>query len=467
MKRFTADFETAVWKDDETWVWAWAVCDIDSEKIEIGNDIESFIDYCYNEKNCVMYFHNEKFDGEFIIYYLLKNGFTHVTKKEDIKDKTFTTIISDMGQFYQIVIYFSNGNKKVHKVTFYDSLKIIPFSVKDIAKSFNLKISKLEIDYKQERPKGHILTKEEEDYITNDVLIVAKALKVFFKEELDKMTMASDALFDYKNILTKSKFNHFFPSLDYEVDKDIRQSYKGGFTYLNPIYKEKDVDKGVVLDVNSLYPSVMYEKELPFGEPIYYEGKYIEDKVYPLYIQMITCSFKLKKNKIPTIQIKKSKIFSDNEYLESSNNEIVCLTLTSIDLKLFFEHYEVSDLHYISGWKFKCIQGLFTKYIDKWIKVKNEATISGNKGLRTLAKLMLNSLYGKFATSLDIQSKIPYLGDDDIIHYKLSEKEQKKGIYLPVGCFITAYAREKTIRTSQAIKDYSINKYNKDLYCYS
>lgn len=36
-----------------------------------------------------------------------------------------------------------------------------------------------------------------------------------------------------------------------------------------------------------------------------------------------------------------------------------------------------------------------------------------------------------------------------------------------MGCFTTAYAREKTIRTSQAIKDYSLKKYGIDLYCYS
>lgn len=46
-------------------------------------------------------------------------------------------------------------------------------------------------------------------------------------------------------------------------------------------------------------------------------------------------------------------------------------------------------------------------------------------------------------------------------------KKQKSGLYLPIGCFITAYARKKTIETSQAIKEYSINKYGKDLYCYS
>ena len=212
----------------------------------------------------------------------------------------------------------------------------------------------------------------------------------------------------------------------------------------------------------------MYEKELPFGEPIFFSGKYEEDKVYNLYIQMITCSFEIKENKIPTIQIKNNKaFFKGNEYLISSNNEIVCLVLTNIDLELFLEQYNVYDLEFICGWKFKSIKGIFKDYIDKWITKKNNATLEGNQGQRTLAKLMLNSLYGKFATSLDVQSKIPYMGDDEIIHYTLSEKEQKDGIYLPIGTFITAYAREKTIRTSQAIKDYSISKYGKDLYIYS
>lgn len=257
MKKFTADFETATWRDDETWVWAWAVCEIENEKnIIIDNNIDSFIEFCKKEKNSIFYFHNLKFDGEFIIYWALTHGFSHVQNKEDIKENTFTTLISDMGQFYQITLYFEKKNKKVHKVTFYDSLKIIPFSVEQIAKSFNLKISKLEIDYKKERPKGHILTLEEKDYIKNDVLIVAEALKVIFSEDLTKMTQGSNALNDYKKILTKSKFLHYFPPLEYNVDKDIRKAYKGGFTYLNPKYKEKDVESGVVLDVNSLYPSV-------------------------------------------------------------------------------------------------------------------------------------------------------------------------------------------------------------------
>lgn len=255
IKKYTADFETVTWLEDETWVWAYAICDIDnSENVEIGNNIDDFMVWCENSGNSILYFHNLKFDGEFILYYLLTHGFSYVKNKKDKKDKTFTTIISKMGQFFAIEVYFKVANKKVKKVTFYDSLKILPFSVDDIAKSFKLSISKLKIDYNLSREVGHILTKQEENYIKNDVRIVAQALKVLFDEDLTKMTQASNALYNYKQMIKKNRFEHFFPVLDKIVDENIRASYKGGFTYINPIYAEKDVDSGIVLDVNSLYP---------------------------------------------------------------------------------------------------------------------------------------------------------------------------------------------------------------------
>lgn len=468
MKKFTADFETSTWLENETYVWAWAVCEIGNEEnLIIGNNIDSFIEFCKKEKNCVFYFHNLKFDSEFIIYWAFHHGFKFVKDKKEIEDNTFTTIISDMGQFYEVTLYFKKGNKTVHKVTFIDSLKIIPFSVKDTAKYFGLSISKLELDYDTPREIGHVITESEKEYIKNDVLIMAQALKMVFDDNLTKMTRASNALADFKTTVNKSKFKHLFPNLELEIDKDLRQAYKGGFTYLNPIYKDKTVKNVVNLDVNSLYPFVMQECSLPFGDGIYFEGEYKEDKIYNLYIQMVTCSFEIKKNKIPTIQIKHSRSFMANEYLESSNNERVTLILTNIDLELFKEHYNIYEEEYNCGWKFKSMKGMFTEYINKWIERKNEATISGNLGQRTLAKLMLNALYGKFATSLEVKSKMPYLGEDDIVHYTIGEKEIKDGLYLPVGIFITSYARDKTIRTSQAIKEYSIEKYGQDMYIYS
>ena len=464
MKRFTADFETATWLKDESFVWAWALCEIGNvEKIEIGNSIDGFFERIKKEKNPYVYFHNLKFDGEFILYYLMTHGYEYVEQQEK-RTNTFSTLISDMGLFYQIEVYFEVG-KKVKKVTFIDSLKIINQTVESMPKTFKIPENKLEIDYNKPREIGHELTIDEIAYIKNDVVIVAKALEYLFNMGLTRMTAGSNALGEYKKIITMSNFKGLYRHLSYEVDKDIRHAYRGGFTYLNPIYKGITTGEGEVLDVNSLYPSVMYKEILPFGDPFFYVGEYKEDKVYPLYIQRLTCSFKIKKGKIPTIQIKHSR-FVDNEYLTDSGNEPVALTLTSIDLKLFLEQYDVWDLRYESGWKFKGMRGLFTDYIDKWIKVKNDATISGNKGMRQVAKIMLNSLYGKFATSLDVQGKIPYL-EDDIVKYKLGEKEKKDGVYLPMGAFITAYARDKTIRTSQAIKDYSTKKYGIDMYCYS
>lgn len=59
MKKFTADFETAIWLEDETYVWAWAVCEIGNpENIIIENNIESFISFCEKQQNAVFYFHN-------------------------------------------------------------------------------------------------------------------------------------------------------------------------------------------------------------------------------------------------------------------------------------------------------------------------------------------------------------------------------------------------------------------------
>ena len=48
-------------------------------------------------------------------------------------------------------------------------------------------------------------------------------------------------------------------------------------------------------------------------------------------------------------------------------------------------------------------------------------------GLRSLSKLMLNSLYGKFATSLENKVKVPYLNEEGVVEYKIEEGNDKKG----------------------------------------
>ena len=146
MKKFTADFETATWLSNETYVWAWAICEIGNpDNIIIDNNIDSFMEFCKKNPNSTLYFHNLKFDGEFIIYYLFNHGFEHIKDRKEKRNNTFTTLISDMGLFYSMEIYFEVKGKKTKKVTIIDSLKILNMSVEQVAKSFGLPISKLEL----------------------------------------------------------------------------------------------------------------------------------------------------------------------------------------------------------------------------------------------------------------------------------------------------------------------------------
>ena len=461
MKSYVADFETTTIKEDCR-VWAYAVCEVgNSDNIVIGTTIDDFMKWCESQKeNVKVFFHNLKFDGQFIIHWLFKKGFTHVEQK-DRGSGTFTTLISDKGLYYSIEVIYKLKGKSVKKITFQDSLKLVPLSVDAIAKAFKLPVGKLSIDYKahDNLPIGSPLSPDEEEYIKQDVKIVAHAIEYFYSQGLNKMTIGSCAMDEYKKLVHKRNFTRWFPTPQY--DEDVRQSYKGGFTYLNPEFAGKTIGNGVVLDVNSLYPSVMYYNYLPFGTPIFYKGEYQEDEVYPLYVQMLRCQFELKKGKIPTIQIKHSMFFRGNEYLTSSDDEEVVLCLTSVDLKMFLEHYDVYNLEYLSGWKFKATQGLFTDYIDKWSGNKIQAKKEGNHGLYLISKLFLNSLYGKFGAGTKVKSKIPYLAEDDTVHYYDAEPEEKNGIYIAMASFITAYAREKTISSAQTIMDnYNSGKSN-------
>lgn len=453
--KIMADFETTT---DPADCRVWAGCAVDIEALEVvflGNNLDTFMEYLSN-KNTVCYFHNLKFDGEFILHWLFTHGYRY---NDSRKDKTFQCLITDDGLFYSIeVIFHRHKSKKYDKVVFYDSLKKLPFKVAVIAKAFELQMAKGEIDYKAHRPIGYELTPEEKEYIVTDCRIVAEALKIQFEQGLKKMTNASDALNGYKSIIGKSKWEKWFPQLPLELDTDIRRAYKGGFVYLNPKYRNARGMKGITLDVNSLYPSVMYHKLLPYGYPIYFEGRPEPDERYPLYIVHLKCTFELKPDHLPTLQLKNNRRFVETEYLTTSRvmvgkheeNEPVEMWLTNVDYELMVDHYDLDDVTFINGFKFKGAVGMFKDYIDHWMHIKETTT----GALRQLAKLMLNSLYGKFATNPKARKKIPYLDtEDNVVRYKYDDPELRDPVYTAMGCFITAYAREKTIRAGQAVYD--------------
>lgn len=442
MKIYSADFETTT--NEPVFVWSWGLMQVyDHSKYIEGETLEEFMNTIFSLDVKRIYFHNLKFDFEFIEVWLFENGFTYEIDRKKLTNKTFTSLMSDAGQFYCATIMMNN-----RKVEFWDSLKVLPGKLEKIAEDFDLPVRKLNIDYT--RAGENERTEEEKAYQKADCEILAYALEKLFDQQLNKMTTGSNAFNEYKIMIGKKNFSRWFPPPEY--DSDIRQAYRGGFVYCNPKYKGKNIGVGIVLDVNSLYPSVMYYNDLPYGEGIFFEGKYKEDKDYNLYIQMISCQFYLKPNKLPTIQIKNTLSFCPTDYIIDSKGEYITLFLTNIDLELFFDHYEVFDITYHSGWKFKSNKNLFKNYIDKWMAVKEKASLEKNKSLRTIAKLMLNSLYGKFALNPTTRRKIPQYDNGKIIYQRLPA-EIREPVYVPVGVFVTSWARYKTITSAQKVYD--------------
>lgn len=344
-----------------------------------------------------------------------------------------------MGMMYSITVFWKNG-----KVTeFRDSLKKIPMPVARIAKAWNFEEGKGEIDYDTIRPFGYEPTPEEIDYIRRDVVIVATALAETISEGMHRLTVASDALSEYKDLIGPVTFSKLFPILDPDMDAEIRRAYRGGFTYADERFKGRETCGGVVLDVNSLYPYVMASQLLPYGEPIFVEGQVVPTESHPLAIYSVTFTAKLKPNHIPCIQIKGSSRFGATQYLREID-EPTTLMVTHVDMALYEAHYDIDVIEYGGGWLFKATVGLFDKYIDKWSKIKEAAT----GGRREIAKLHLNSLYGKFASNPNITGMVPVLVDG-IVKWVIGEPETREPVYTAMGVFITSYARDLTIRAAQ------------------
>lgn len=419
----------------------------------IGNDLSEFMQFLEDIKGDV-YFHNLKYDGSFIVNWLYRNGFTY---SKSPYPGSFNTLISATNEWYKIQIVYDvdNAGRPIH-TTIFDSLKKMPnLKIKDIAEMHDLEIKKGSIDYDLPRPVGHILTSEEREYIYNDIYILAHALHVQFRTGLQGMTIGSDALGDFRREITHANFKRMYPVLDIDIDADIRKAFRGGFTWVNPKLAGERIQGGVTYDVNSLYPHVMAEKHLPYGVPEFFEGEYEHDPDYPLYIQHIKLIFDIKENHIPTIQLKKMGLFfKDTEYLEASDEIEVDLYVTNVDLQLIKDHYNTEYILYLSGWKFRQTKGIFDNYINKWSDVKE----NNSGGKRHLSKLMLNNLYGKFATHPDVTGNIPVLDDEEKIEFLEAPEEIKDPVYTALGVFITSYARDITIRTAQAC-------YDRIIYC--
>lgn len=442
---YVADFETTTDPLDVR-VWGWGIVAVQTPEysnVELGHTLDEFIERA-SKHNANIYFHNLKFDGTYIIDWLLRHGYVYSESKLKLAPGEFKALISSMGgKFYSITVMFKNGKT----VEFRDSFKKFNMKLSKVAEAYTLPESKGEIDYEAPRPIGYVMNAEERDYLIKDVCIIAQALKMQVDEGMTKLTTASDCMHEFKQGFGTKRFQRVFPVLPNHMDAEIRQSYRGGFTYANERFTGKIQGSGIVLDVNSLYPSVMYSELLPYGEPTYQLGRVEVTPERPLAIFSVTFEAKLRPGYIPCIQLRGQALFGNAEYIKKTK-EPTTLWVTSVEWELWNEHYEITVLSYNGGWTFRGAHNLFETYIDKWMAVK--ATSKG--GRRQIAKDHLNNLYGKFGANPNVTGKIPALENDRVV-FHLGSEETRPPVYTAMASFITAYARRLTISAAQVNYD--------------
>ena len=117
---FVCDFETSVFEQQEyTEVWAFAMVELFDDQVLIFHSLEEGFEYLRSlNQNVILYFHNLKFDGSFWLDFLLiqkhyKQSYVQIgddvntlrfNTKKDMKNNEFTYSISNLGQWYRILI---------------------------------------------------------------------------------------------------------------------------------------------------------------------------------------------------------------------------------------------------------------------------------------------------------------------------------------------------------------------------
>ena len=478
-----ADFETTTTGDSaqtDTSVWAACLIDLnaddDPKDAKLYGCIEDFFAYLENRakrENLCVYFHNLKFDGSFILDFLLRHKLYKPAEnffKLDDSGGNYTYIynISDKGIWYTIDLKVHG-----HYIQFRDSLKLMPFTLAQIGKSFKTKHQKLKMKYTGDRYPNCPISDKEREYIINDVLVLKESLNIMFNQGHDKLTIGSCCLSEYKHIMGKDDYEMYFPDLTkIEIDPNlygaknadeyIRKSYHGGWCYVVPekAGKEYKDTEGTTADVNSLYPSMMHSDSgnyYPVGKPKFWRGAIPKEcksgRFY--YFVRFKCSFDIKKDMLPTVQIKNSPLYYAREWLKTSTvkddkgrdcDSVVTMTMTCTDYELFKKHYHVHNLKILDGCYFFKEIGLFDDYINHYAEIKQNST----GALRTLAKLFLNNLYGKFATNPQNNCKSVYLdGDTNALRMTEIKAPDKPAGFIAVGSAITSYSRRFTITAAQ------------------
>lgn len=458
---YGADFET---DHDGTraWIVQWSISNGSREYH--GQTLEEWMDFLEDlwvqkkHEKLYIYFHNLKYDLQF---------FKSELKSFSEKHYLDLQITMRRGNPIQITLKETECS-----IVFRDSLKKLPGNLKSMAKSIGMK--KLEsprhgfaagwsadLDYSE--------GSEDWTYIDNDARIVAVAMRRLHRDGFRMATASGDTWHQAQEwlrskrpkskqkYLTNLKWSEYFPHLDLDLDMFLRHGYMGGLnislhqgdnlaTATRPIVHE---------DVHNMYGGVMDKKPLPIGLPIVSDTPPTIPGM--LYVAHVMIKLEVREGRFPWLQFKNGL---DNQIEDLRHGEPIVWTreyhemiLTSVDLELIEEWYHVEHdpLWVPKYWIFKNRSGIFTAYLDYWTEKKERA----QKGTLdyTIAKLMINSLYGRFALAPETEIiHLEHEEDTDLWRW-VSEAgiNVNNDAYLPFAMFVTAWARRILLDNCQAV----------------
>lgn len=422
-------------------------------------------------KRYALFFHNLPYDSSY-----LREALTEYaeTWKMDL------TLIAPDNREIMIKLSPTPESKTmlcVNEVSIYDSARKIPAKLADVGALIGFeKLKEVSGNGFRTGWSAILDTLPEEEafrYVDRDAEICGKAMLYMSKKGLDRPTIGSCALAQAKELLGKyddedknyKKWFDCFPVLDFDTDKLIRKAFFGGVNYSEPgTYRDC-----VHIDRNSMYPSVMSFCDLPMGYP---EVTSLEeaDKSGCPYIVDGCFKLHLRPDGIPYFHFKNA-LDSEIEGLEPAAPVRDCeqwhsMSLTNVDIDTLSMEYEIETGEIDGVYIFRQhAAGFFKPYVDRYIKEKIRCGNEGDKVGRMIAKLLLNSLYGKLAQGYksDVYTYEPdeegiwqisakHATREDYINMTPTQKAGAMKGYIPAAVFITSYARQSLITVGHAIK---------------
>lgn len=403
-----------------------------------------------------IFFHNVDYDAQNLI--------------QHIKDQDFNYSFGSVSLLHNASLYSLSFNYRGCCFELRDSMKIYNQSLAKLGKNVNWKKKTEDATYtwidlnKQTEKVSH-----ETYYFKHDISVLAAIMRAHVKKFPGKLrlTAASYAEADLKKMVLESdRQNHtndyavlFKPKFTDEQENYLRRGYFGGFVYANYKLLNQTLHNGLVGDVNSLYPSVMLNRDYPKWQTVRFlkaeEFWKLDLHDYHTYVvaTIKVTKLKIKPDGIPCFP-KKDAYGMSREIYDINDLSSDIATLTNFDLYWIGKNYE---------FKYQYIQGVrayewsvrpFKSFILKHKAEKEKASREHNEVDRMVAKIHLNSTYGKFAQrQITTKSVLVKNANGSIGFSEVDDPAAKPRQHnILIAVFVTAFARDVLFSMIEILK---------------